>query len=169
METLWIRRMIMINPCSSVIFLHLKFNSFWCQTISRLPANWERFFVFSMCWNAFYVVEIQFQTNHSSFWAVLSDKSGWSNWCISNMPGTKWDGFWPSAIRVFCGSTFVVPQGDASFPTTVMSSFDSMCMRYDVCFAYLSNRDLCDSFVFDPQHQLDYVYKRKVRRQQCMH
>lgn len=64
---------------------------------------------------------------------------------MSNMPGTKWDGFWPSAIRVFCGSTLVVPQGDASFPTLVSLLSDGNYMRFDVSTGCLSYRDCCDS------------------------
>lgn len=54
-------------------------------------------------------------TNHSSFCVVCCDRSGPS--CLS-LPGTKWDGLWPSAICVLCDGTRMVPQGDASFPTT---------------------------------------------------
>lgn len=59
------------------------------------------------------------QTNHSSFWAAETtadcDRSGWPS-CLS-LPGSKWDGLWPSASWVVCGGTLMVPQGDASFPT----------------------------------------------------
>lgn len=64
-------------------------------------------------------IKIDLQTNHSSFCEfVVCDRSGPT--CL-NLPGTKWDGLWPSAICVLCGGTLMVPQGDASFPTTAMS------------------------------------------------
>lgn len=62
-----------------------------------------------------------------------------------SMPGTKWDGFWPSAIRVFCGSTLSVPQGDASFPTTVMWLSDGHCMHFVASIDGILTRDSYDS------------------------
>lgn len=87
-----------------------------------------------------------YQTNHSSFCVlelldaevvlVVCDKSGPN--CLYLL-GTIWDGlWWPSSIICveYCG-TLMVPQGDASFPTSAML-FDDLLVKfllfqYDVC------------------------------------
>lgn len=52
------------------------------------------------------------QTNHSSFCEVCCDKSGPN--CL-NLPGTKWDGLWPS-ICVECGGTLQSERRMRLFP-----------------------------------------------------